>query len=161
MEAERVGAIFAAIPRHPLAPLGCGLGQRTTFQTMIENSNPDGGLHGDTDQAETEMHPQEIAFPGAVARRAVTYKPTRDIILLQWEPQSAVGGIIIPDKAKQVMKLSFHSIPVIAVGPDCKTVKAGDNVLLPEEAILTVKYDGRVAYFCNEMKVLAVISEQA
>lgn len=103
----------------------------------------------------------EIPFPGGGAiRPKPAYRPCRDIIQLDWEPKSSIGGIIIPEKAQQGMKLSFYSIPVLAAGPDCKVVKAGDSVLLPSEAILRVQYDGQVVYFCNEMKVLAVIEEK-
>jgi len=121
--------------------------------------NPDGGVHGDTENPETETHSQEIAFPGGVAKKPVSYKPARDIIQLDWEPKTNVGGIIIPEKSQKAMNLSFYSIPVLAAGPKCEVVKVGDQVLLPAEAILTVRYDGRTVYFCNEQKVLAVVSE--
>ncbi len=117
---------------------------------MIENPITEGGKKS----AGTEI---EIPFPGGLVKKPVKYRCTRDIIQLDWEPQSSIGGIIIPEKSQQAMKLSFYTIPVLAAGPDCKVVKEGDNVLLPSEAILRVAYEGRVVYFCNEMKVLAVV----
>lgn len=120
---------------------------------MITPNNPE-------EPASTETHKSIIPLPGFDGPKpAMKYRPCRDIIQLDWEPMSSIGGIIIPEKAQQGMKLSFYSIPVLAAGPDCKVVKEGDNVLLPSEAILKVQYDGRVVYFCNEMKVLAVIEE--
>lgn len=124
---------------------------------MITESNPDGGTHGDLDPAEIET--QQIAFPGGVLRPKATYRCVRDIILLDWEPPTKAGEIILPQKSQQAMKLSFYSIPVIAAGPKCEVVKAGDMVLLPAEAILKVTYDGRTVFFCNEQKVLAVVEE--
>lgn len=119
---------------------------------MIQPSDQDGGSGQPEPSNEIE-----IPFPGGVVRPKPKYRCTRDIILLDWEPKTMQGGIIIPEKSQKAMQLSFYSIPVIAAGPECKVVKSGDNVLLPAEAILRVPYDGHVAYFCNEHKVLAVV----
>lgn len=119
-------------------------------------SNPDEApIVGDTSPAETELHAQEIAFPGI--KPAVSYKPYGQIIQLDWEPQKMSGLIHLPDKAPQALKLSFHKIRVIAAGHECKLVKDEDFVLLPAEAIMPAKWDGNVAYFSSENKILAII----
>jgi hypothetical protein len=114
---------------------------------MIDQ-NQDGG-------SATESHLTEIPFTPLSGE--FTYKPYGEIIQLDWTPQTKAGNIIIPDKAQAKIGLPFFRVKVLAAGPDVKIAKAGTFVLLPQQVILHAKWDGGIAYFSSESKILAVV----
>lgn len=108
------------------------------------------------------VHMTEIPFAGVAnlgAPQGPKYRPFGHIMRLDWEPQTMVGGLHLPQKMKT---LPFYRVRVLDVGPDVKMVKAGDWVIMPSQVILTAKWDdesGRphTAYFSSEDKILAVV----
>ncbi len=118
---------------------------------MIENPIPDGGV---------EMHEATVPFTLHTNLSATkpTYKPYGEIIQLDWTPQENIGGIVIPQKSQAKMGLPFFKVKVLAVGPECKMVKVGDHVIIPQQVILHAKWDGDLAFFTSENKIVAVVA---
>jgi chaperonin GroES len=94
----------------------------------------------------------------------VNVKPLRDRVLVRRieEPEQKVGGIIIPDTAKE----KPQQAEVVAVGSgrileDGKTVpltvKAGDKVLVGKWAGTEVKIDGQEYLILKEDEVLGIL----
>ena len=118
---------------------------------MIQENNPDGGVHGDLAPAET--------FPGAVqAPEELTFKPNSNYIWLDHEKALKVGEIFLPNKAKG---LEWMTAKVLAAGPECKCVAAGDEVLLATKGCVGgddgVLLRGSRFFFTQENMVVAVI----
>lgn len=95
----------------------------------------------------------------------MTIKPLGDRVLVepQEEKEQSIGGIIIPDAAKEKPMQGT----VIAVGKktdkDGKEiafdVKVGDTVLLPKYGGTEVKVDGKKLQLMREEDILAIIEK--
>jgi co-chaperonin GroES (HSP10) len=83
-------------------------------------------------------------------------QPYGHILQLDWTPEKMIGGIHLPENMK---KMPFYSVKVIAVGPECKLVKEGDNVLLPAQMIQEATWDGNRAFFTGENQILCVVKD--
>ena len=125
---------------------------------MIENT-----IEGDTDSPETELHSQEIKFPGAQDGGApvlapIAIRPNGVNILIQYERPEKAGEIFLPNQAKG---LEFIVAVVLEVGPDCKFVKRGDAVILAAKAIVNgdkgVQIGVNRLHFTQENLVVAII----
>jgi len=89
----------------------------------------------------------------------MSVKPLADRVLV--EPAAAesktVGGIIIPDTAKEKPQKGI----VVAVGPGKKdeplTVKEGDNVLYGKYSGTEISVDGKDYLIMRESDILAII----
>lgn len=99
-------------------------------------------------------HLQEIPFQKS--GDAPKYRCYGEIIQLDWTPPT-FGNLVIPEKSQAKMGLPFFKIKVIAAGPDCKLVKVGDHVLMPQQVILKAQWDGGLAYFSSESKILGIV----
>ena len=119
---------------------------------MIEEINT---VEGDTH--EPEGFPCEVPFtlPAKAA-----FSPVSNYIQIEYRKQTTAGGIIIPGQAKP---LEFVTSRVVAVGPDCKTVKAGDVIVVATKGIhggeKGITIDGDQAFFTQESLVVAVVVE--
>lgn len=125
---------------------------------MIENT-----IEGDTHEPESEMHAQEIKFPGAEdggapALTPITIRPNGVNILIQYEKPEKAGEIFLPNQAKG---LEFIVALVLEVGPDCKFVKKRDAVILAAKAIVNgdkgVQIGGNRLFFTQENLIVAII----
>ncbi len=117
---------------------------------MIQPNNPE-----DTASHEPEM--VEIPFP---VTNDIKFKPNGNNVQLAYvqEGERTEGGIVIPGSAR---KLDFITASVIAVGPKCELVKAGDRVVVALKGLVNgetgVMVDGRRFFFSQEQVILAVI----
>ena len=82
------------------------------------------------------------------------YRPYGHILQLDWQKQTMIGGLHLPQNMK---KLPFYRVRVIACGPECKLVKPEDHVLIPAQMIQEATWDGNSAYFTGENQILAVV----
>ena len=64
-----------------------------------------------------------------MSKKKITFKPTRDWILLP-DPrkEETDSGIILPESVQS--KLKDNILKVLAVGPETKWVKTGDTVMI-------------------------------
>lgn len=95
----------------------------------------------------------------------MTIKPLGDRVLVepQEEKEQSIGGIIIPDAAKEKPMQGT----VIAVGKKTDDngkclafdVKVGDTVLLPKYGGTEVKVDGKKLQLMREEDILAIIEK--
>ena len=94
----------------------------------------------------------------------MTIKPLGDRVLVKpvEEAEQSVGGIIIPDTAKEKPQQG----EVVAVGPGARTdagevipmnVKAGDKVMYGKYAGTEVKIDGEALLIMRESDILGTI----
>ncbi len=63
------------------------------------------------------------------------------------------SGLYIPENAREKSKLAT----VLAVGPEVKSVKIGDQIIFKEYAASEIKLEGEEALLVNELDVLAKI----
>lgn len=117
---------------------------------------PEENAGGDT---APEMHESTVPFTLHTNLNATkpVYKPYGEILQLDWTPQEQIGGIVIPKQSQAKMGLPFFRVKVLAAGPDCKMVKVGDYVIIPQQVILHAKWDGDLAFFTSENKIVAVV----
>ena len=99
-----------------------------------------------------------------MAKSAVNIKPLADRVLvkrLEEEEEQKIGGIIIPDTAKE----KPQEAEIVAVGPgkieDGKRVelevKVGDKVLIGKYSGTEVKLDGEEYLIMREDDILAIV----
>ena len=92
-------------------------------------------------------------------------KPLNDRVIVKRveEEQKTVGGIIIPDTAKEKPQEG----KVVAVGPGKRDdggkrispeVKEGDRILFPKYAGTEIKIDGEEHIFMREDDILAILN---
>ena len=107
-----------------------------------------------------------MGWPGFVENTVMKVRPLHDRIIVQRieEEEQRVGGIIIPDSAKEKPQQG----KVVAVGKgrietDGKVtpldVKAGDTVLFGKYAGQEIKIDGEEVLIIREEEVLGVIEK--
>ena len=107
---------------------------------------------------------QSAGETGACGGMDMTIKPLGDRVLVKpiEEAEQNVGGIIIPDTAKEKPQQG----EVIAVGPGARTeagetipmnVKAGDKVMYGKYAGTEVKIDGEELMIMRESDILGTI----
>jgi chaperonin GroES len=108
---------------------------------------------------------EEKGFPGEVALMATRIRPLADRLIvkrLEEQEQKSVGGIIIPDTAKEKPQEG----KVVAVGrgklnDDGKVipldVKAGDRILFGKYSGSEIKIDGEEHLILREEDVLGVV----
>lgn len=104
---------------------------------------------------------QQIPFTplGELPHPPVAYQPYGEIIQVDWTPPT-FGKLIIPEKSQAKLGLPFFKIKVLAAGPACKQVKAGDWVLLPQQVLLKADWGGGLAWFTSENKILAIVQPE-
>jgi chaperonin GroES len=99
-----------------------------------------------------------------MAKKKINIRPLADRVLvkrLEEEDEQMVGGIIIPDTAKE----KPQEAEVIAVGPGSLNegkrvpleVKAGDKVLIGKYSGTEVKIEGEEYLIIREDELLAVV----
>jgi chaperonin GroES len=110
----------------------------------------------------TAVRPAPIAL-NATRRSAMNVRPLRDRILASRieEGEVRVGGIIVPDTAKEKpQQAKVIAVGTGAVTADGKTiplvVKVGDQVLIGKYAGTEITLDGNVYLILREDEVLAV-----
>ncbi len=83
-------------------------------------------------------------------------KPLNDRVIVKRreEKEKTAGGIYIPDSAKE----KPQSGDVVAVGPQCKTVKTGDSVLFAKYAGNEFSVDGDALIIMREDDILGVFA---
>ena len=83
-----------------------------------------------------------------------TFRPTGEFILVDYVPSDRAGGLHLPGNAT----FEWVTVKALAVGPDCKLVKAGDTCLVAAKAIMSCRVDGQTVCFTRETgTVLAVV----
>lgn len=91
-----------------------------------------------------------------------TLKPLHDRILLQAPPKPDMGGLVLPENFQMPKlkdgKLRHLKLKVLAVGDGCKLVKAGDEIVVNENATYEVNVDDTTHLMVDEKLVLAVVS---
>ncbi len=83
-------------------------------------------------------------------------KPLSDRVIVKRkeEQEKTAGGIYIPDSAKE----KPQGGEVLAAGPECKTVKAGDSVLFAKYAGSEFAVDGEDLIVMREDDILGVFA---
>lgn len=83
-------------------------------------------------------------------------KPLHDRVIVKRkeEEQKTAGGIYIPDSAKE----KPQGGEVVAAGPECQTVKAGDVVLFAKYAGSEFSQDGEDLIIMKEDDILGVFA---
>ncbi len=90
---------------------------------------------------------------------SVTLKPLADRVLVEPAPaeEKTVGGIIIPDTAKEKPQRGI----VVAAGEGKKdepmTVKAGDSILYGKYAGTEITVDGKEYLIMRESDIFAIV----
>lgn len=92
---------------------------------MIEPHTPE------ESSAQPETHESFLQID--VPEKNQKLRPHGNYIWLKYEKPATIGGIIMPGKAKG---LDWITAEVIAVGPDCKSTKAGDRVILATKGLV-------------------------
>jgi len=91
-------------------------------------------------------------------KSAVKIKPLADrVVMEREESESQVGGIILPDAAKQKQEIAR----VVAVGPgkadEPMSVKVGDRVLVEKYSAQEVVLDGSEYIIAKASEILAIV----
>ncbi|MGL1862898.1 MAG: co-chaperone GroES [Pseudodesulfovibrio sp.] len=83
-------------------------------------------------------------------------KPLSDRVIVKRkeEQEKTAGGIYIPDSAKE----KPQGGEVLAAGPECKTVKAGDSVLFAKYAGSEFAVDGEDLVVMREDDILGIFA---
>jgi len=83
-------------------------------------------------------------------------KPLSDRVIVKRkeEQEKTAGGIYIPDSAKE----KPQGGEIVAAGPDCQTVKAGDSVLFAKYAGSEFALDGDDLIIMREDDILGVFA---
>src|SRR5688572_25468233 len=109
---------------------------------------------------EGSAHVQEIPFPAGIISGAATpkYIPCGNNLLLDYQKPANVGGIIMPQKAKQLETIVTR---VTAIGPDVKDkTLVGKRVVILAKALIGgeegLMVDGRRVYLSQEQVLIAV-----
>mgnify|MGYP000221116608 CR=1 FL=1 len=84
----------------------------------------------------------------------MTLKPLHDRVIVKRtaEEETTAGGIIIPDSAKE----KPQGGEVLAVGPECQTLKNGDTVLFAKYAGTEFASNGDDLLIMREDDILGV-----
>jgi chaperonin GroES len=87
--------------------------------------------------------------------KSIKINPLDDrIVAQQLEAQTkTASGLFLPDSAQEKPKVAA----VLAVGPNVKGVKVGDNILYKEYSATEVKVDGEQYLLVKEEDVLATV----
>jgi chaperonin GroES len=82
------------------------------------------------------------------------FQPLRNRILCQLIPgqHATAEGIILPESGPE-RSLRYR---VIAVGPECRSVKAGDTIMLPLYAGQDMEVEGALCTITREPEVSAI-----
>lgn len=87
---------------------------------------------------------------------SVSIKPLADRVVA--EPIEAEAktssGLYLPGNAQEKPKVA----KVVAVGPDVKSIKVGDDILYEDYSNTDVKVDGKKYIIVKEEKVLAIVN---
>ena len=83
-------------------------------------------------------------------------KPLHDRVIVRRkaEEEKTAGGIYIPDSAKE----KPQGGEIVAAGPQCKTVKAGDSVLFAKYAGSEFSMDNESLIIMKEDDILGVFA---
>lgn len=87
---------------------------------------------------------------------AINIKPLADRVVaepIEAEAKTA-SGLYLPGGAQEKPKVA----KVVAVGPNVKDIKVGDNILYEDYSNTDVKVDGKSYIIVKEEKVLAVVN---
>jgi len=68
--------------------------------------------------------------------------------------RNEASALVLPT---EVAAGDVHSV-VMAVGPDCKSVAAGDQVLTSTEGLLQLPWSGEPLYLCPETSIVAKLA---
>ena len=66
-----------------------------------------------------------------------------------------MGGIHLPGNS--TVGVGFARVKVLAIGPDVKSLKAGNEVLVPRGAVQEVGHDGNSYFWANEATVVGIV----
>lgn len=75
----------------------------------------------------------------------------RNILVKREEEEKYVGSIILPDTSKERPMGAL----VIAVGPECEVIKAGDSILCGKYAGADIRFNNEDYIVLREVEVLA------
>lgn len=93
-------------------------------------------------------------FPAPVLK----FRPVANHLILQYQRPGKVGEIIMPIQMKALDTIICE---VLAVGPDCKQVKAGERVLILTKALVGgpngLLVEGQSVFVTQEQTVIAVV----
>ncbi|GAB7024348.1 co-chaperone GroES [Salidesulfovibrio brasiliensis] len=84
-------------------------------------------------------------------------KPLHDRVIIRRLPEEekTSGGIIIPDAAKE----KPMGGEVVAAGPECKTIEAGQTVLFAKYAGTEFNAEGEDVLIMREDDIIAVVEK--
>jgi co-chaperonin GroES (HSP10) len=127
---------------------------------MIQPSDQAGGPSAESPEAGAPAESTIIHLGTMPTKARLKFQPTADFIQVKYQAETKVGGVFIPGQAKP---RDYVVVEVIAVGPDCKKVKAGDRVIISTNGIHGkadgILVDGVRVHFTQERVVLAVVDE--
>lgn len=72
-----------------------------------------------------------------------------------------IGGVMLPGNAVRSQFVANAQVKVVAVGPDVRTVKIDDEVLVPRAAVEQISHDGNQYWWINEAGVLGIVKGTA
>lgn len=88
--------------------------------------------------------------------KKINFLPTRDWVVLPFQRENETeAGILLSDAAANSLRSNI--LEVIAAGPNCETVKAGDTVMVhPNSEGLVVEIDNKPYVMINEFQICGV-----
>jgi len=89
----------------------------------------------------------------------IKFQPTRDWIVLPYQKQNETeAGILLSDAAAHTLRTNI--LEVVAAGPKCEMVKAGDTVMVhPNSEGLIINLDEGDFVMVNEFQICGIFPE--
>ena len=86
----------------------------------------------------------------------INFQPTRDWVVLPFKRENETeAGILLSDAAANSLRTNI--LEVVAAGPNCEMVKAGDTVMVhPSSEGLVVEIENKPYVMINEFQVCGI-----
>jgi len=84
--------------------------------------------------------------------------PIRDYIVIEYKPKE--GSLVILPSAEKVDDRDQDNYVVLFCGPDCKSVKPGDRLVINPEAVVRFKHEDKWYWLTREEAVGCIKREK-